>query len=157
MYHINGEKIEIISGANTATYIANQKGIYTVDVMDASGCTGSEKIEVTVFESPLIQIASKERVICPGDTIPLRITSKDSIIAVKWFSDAVLSCDTCNEILVQPSTTTKYYITVTDTNRCTNTDSLIVYVLDSNSLIVNQLQDTLAICPGTLFGLIFLL
>ena len=139
---------EIISGANSATYLANQKGIYTVDVMDASGCTGSEQIEVTVFDSPLIQIASKERVICPGDSIPLRIISKDSIIAVKWFSDAVLSCDTCNEILVQPSKTTKYFITITDTNRCTNTDSLIVYVLDSNSLIVNQLQDTLAVCPG---------
>jgi len=104
--------------------------LYTVTVTDTStGCTATDDILVFVT-NPFTANAGNDTTICIGSAV---ILSASGGTDYKWNTG-----DTTTSIVVTPSVTTTYVVTVTDAG-CADSDSVIVTV---NNPIVNLGNDT---------------
>ncbi|MFM6956737.1 MAG: hypothetical protein ACKOX1_09340 [Ignavibacteria bacterium] len=138
----------IIQGANSPILIVKETGLYTVDVADASGCTGSESVAVNAFDRPGLTIDSIS-VICPNDTIQLQVKTADSLRSIKWSPALGLSCTDCLNPLAYPPMTMVYTLLTIDTNGCSRVDTVKVFVIDSTALAIQNVADTMSICANT--------
>ena len=134
-----------IPGANTAILSVKESGLYTVDVADASGCTGSESVTVIAFDRPGLTI-DPIPVLCFQDTVTIKVNSPDTLRSISWKPTTGLSCSDCLSPIAFPQTTTEYILTTIDTNGCSRTDTMNVYVIDSNVVTLLNVPDTLTIC-----------
>lgn len=137
-----------INGANASTLTIKTSGIYSVDVADASGCTGSESIKVTAFDRPGLTIA-KVPVICPGDSVQLNAISSDSLQEITWSPTLGLSCTDCLNPIASPPMSMNYILKTVDTNGCTRFDTVRVNVIDSKAVSAESIRDTVILCPNT--------
>lgn len=137
----------LISNATTPRITVNESGTYTIEVIDLSGCIGINSIDVEAFLPPTI-VLRKQHIICPNTSTDLTITTTDSLIRFRWFPTLGLSSDTVRQPKAEPPVSTMYTVIVTDTNGCTTRDSLWVYVVDPNGIVINSLTDTLEVCPN---------
>ena len=137
-----------IQGANTPVLIVKETGLYTVDVSDASGCTGSQSVAVNAFDRPGLKIDSIS-VICPNDTIQLNAQTTDSLQSIQWSPSIGLSCTDCLNPLAYPKMTMIYSLTTIDTNGCSRIDTVKVFVIDSTALSIQNIVDTISICANT--------
>lgn len=104
-------------------------------------CTGTDSVLVVVNPLPAADAgAGKE--ICTGDTVQLNASGGISFV---WTNAATLSDDSIADPLAFPGDTTKYFVTVTDANSCSNTDSVQI---DVNELPVIDAGADEVICPG---------
>jgi len=127
----NGESINIIlpihdnyhwnTGNNTNTMQITQTGTYAVTVYD-NGCDANSDINVNVI-IPEISL-SEVTPACINEPLQLTINNYPYIIWNTSESDSSISVNTSS--LGQ----TYYYVSVTDTNGCTNNDSTLVVVND---------------------------
>lgn len=140
----NGEDI---TGATAPQISADKNGRYTVAVTDASGCTGTKEIAVTVFPKPVV-FAGRDTLVCPDSTIQLRAISTDSVRFYKWTPAAGLSNTDIPSPVARPSVTTDYIVAVTDTNNCMGFDTIRIVVVEAKNIAVRQFPDTLFVCPG---------
>ncbi|MCC7437556.1 MAG: hypothetical protein IT211_03575 [Armatimonadetes bacterium] len=102
-------------GDHTITLtVTNQNG---VDVLGKS-------ITVKVLPSPAID-AGPDTTICFGKPLALRATQGASYV---WTPTDGLSCATCPDPVATPAADITYYVTGTDTNGCTGTDSIRVRI-----------------------------
>jgi hypothetical protein len=138
----------IIQGANMPVLIVKESGLYTVDVSDASGCTGSQSVAVNAFDRPGLKIDSIS-VICPNDTIQLNAQTTDSLKSIQWSPSIGLSCTDCLNPLAYPKMTMIYTLTTIDTNGCSRIDTVKVLVIDSTALSIKNIVDTISICANT--------
>lgn len=136
-----------IPGATAPQISADKNGRYTVAVTDASGCTGTKDIVVTVFPKPRIS-AGSDTLICPDSAVILRAVSPDPVRFYRWSPPAGLSSTDIPTPLARPTKTTDYIVTVTDTNNCEHSDTVRVIVIGINDIAVRGLPDTLFVCPG---------
>jgi hypothetical protein len=143
-----------IPGANSARLIVRESGIYTVDVADASGCTGSESIQVTSFERPGMTV-DPVVVICTNDTTQIKVQTTDSLSVILWSPAIGLSCTDCLNPFAFPVVNTVYTLTTIDTNGCSRNDTVRVYVIDSTALLTEDVKDTITICPNRATTMLF--
>ncbi|MGA1277683.1 MAG: SBBP repeat-containing protein [Candidatus Kapaibacteriota bacterium] len=136
----------IIPGANAPKLTVSMSGVYSVDVADASGCTGTEFVTVTAFDRPGLTIAQVP-VICPGDTAQISATTTDSLEVIAWSPPIGLSCLDCLNPKVAPPMSMTYTLKTIDTNGCVRFDTVKVDVIDSTALIAKSIQDTIYLCP----------
>ncbi|MBK9248858.1 MAG: SBBP repeat-containing protein [Ignavibacteria bacterium] len=136
----------LIPGAVIPRITAIDSGLYRLDVTDLSGCIGIGSMHVRVRPVPSLE-AGKDIVICPDSTAQIQIKTSDSIRSYKWVPLTGLSSDTVANPTAKPPTTITYYVTITDTNGCTNSDSVTVIVLDTKSITLVPPSDTIIICP----------
>jgi gliding motility-associated-like protein len=59
------------TGDTTSTLSVENAGIYSVQVFDGSGCTGSASIEVTVADPPMASISASGQSACAGASVNL--------------------------------------------------------------------------------------
>lgn len=97
---------------------------YIVTVDDGFGCISTDTVVVTVFPAAVAQ-ASDDVFICQGDTTQL---SASGGVSYSWFPATNISDINVFNPLVWPNFPTMYYVTVTDENGCTATDSVFVDV-----------------------------
>uniref|UniRef100_UPI004056A8AD immunoglobulin-like domain-containing protein n=1 Tax=Roseivirga sp. TaxID=1964215 RepID=UPI004056A8AD len=72
-----------IAGATSQNYIATISGAYTVAVTNAGGCSGTSlATEVTVNNSPVVEITGRTEAYCPGESL---IASQSAIY--QWFKN----------------------------------------------------------------------
>ncbi len=109
------------------------------------GCFSTDTVLVTVLPKPSLNI-SKDTIICKGDTAFLLASSNTNNFY--WASNASLSSTTVLNPRVNPSDTTKYYITATASNSCTAKDSITVFVLPLPTL--STIADTV-VCKNSNF------
>ena len=138
----------LIQGANTPVLIVKETGVYTVDVSDASGCTGSQSVAVNAFDRPGLKVDSIS-VICPNDTIQLIAQTTDSLKSIQWSPSIGLSCTDCLNPLAFPKMTMVYTLTTIDTNGCSRIDTVKVFVIDSTAITVRNIVDTISLCTNT--------
>lgn len=143
-WKFNGEDID---GATAPQISADKNGRYTVAVTDASGCTGTKEIAITVFPKPTV-FAGRDTLVCPDSAIQLRALSTDSVRTYKWTPAAGLSNTDIPSPLARPAVTTDYIVTVMDTNNCVGSDTVRIVVVDSKNITVQQFPDTLFVCPN---------
>jgi hypothetical protein len=105
------------------TLLVNSSGTYWVEVTD-SNCVASDTINVTVFNSPLVN-AGTDTTISPSDCATLigSITGGTPPFSVMWSNG-----DTTLIITVCDTSTTVYLLTVIDANGCSSSDTVTVTV-----------------------------
>ena len=138
----------IIPGGNTPVLVVKESGLYTVDVADASGCTGSESVRVIAFDRPGLTLDTIA-VVCPNDTIQINAVSTDSLSLIQWSPATGLSCTDCLNPLAFPSMNMVYTLTTIDTNGCSRIDTLKIYVIDSTAITIQNITDTITICSNS--------
>jgi len=114
---------------------------YVVSALDTNGCSNSDTVLVTVNPLPTIN-AGNDVVICEGDTAQLQATGASSYL---WTPSTGLSDTTIANPLAFPTVTTSYVVTGTDTNSCSNTDTVVVNVNALPTIVA--FSDT-AVCSG---------
>ncbi|MDQ3047912.1 MAG: gliding motility-associated C-terminal domain-containing protein [Bacteroidota bacterium] len=99
--------------------------LYTVQASNMCG-TVIQNILVTVNPLPIVNINSGFTLII-GETGQL---SASNGVTYNWFPSEGLSCTTCSSPYVTLVHPQDYYVTVTDSNQCTNYDSVSIDVTD---------------------------
>lgn len=114
---------------------------YYLTGTDASGCSATDSVTVTVEPAPNVDAGSNLS-ICAGDSIQLNATGAASY---NWDYDLSLSDSTIANPYASPSVTTTYYVTGTSSTGCTARDSVTVSI--SSSISVDAGIDT-SVCVG---------
>jgi gliding motility-associated-like protein len=115
---------------------------YFVTVTDDKGCSARDSVTVTVNLLPPAE-AGEDAVICLGQSTQLLASGG---IIYQWApEDGSLSNAGIFDPVAQPDVSTRYYVTVTDTNSCVNVDSVLVTVNPLPEVVVSP--DT-TICEG---------
>lgn len=123
----------VASPAATTTYI--------VTTTNASGCTASDNVTVTVNSAPVADAGSAAS-ICNGSSITLGASGGSTYT---WGPTSGLSNPNIYNPSANPTTTTTYTVTVTNGNGCTDTDNVIVTILAAP--LANAGADA-AVCLG---------
>lgn len=124
-------------GQNTPSITVDQPGVYTVEVMDANGCSGNASVDVLQFLAPSVNI-SGDLTICQGQTTTLN--------AGTGFSDYDWSVVSANGNAVVVSQAGEYRVTVTDANGCTAVDRVDV-IVNANPIV--NLPVATGFCAGS--------
>jgi len=137
----------IIPNANAAKLTVKTSGMYTVDVADASGCTGTASLTVIAFDRPGLSIA-KIPLLCPGDSVQISATTTDSLSLISWSPAIGLSCLDCLNPKASPPMSMNYVLKTIDTNGCLRFDTIRVEVIDSMAISTQSITDTMYLCPN---------
>lgn len=111
---------------------------YTVVVTNASGCSSSDNVTVSINPLPNVS-AGPDRILCSGNSVALTASGAN---LYTWSPGG----QTTPTINVSPTATTSYTVTGTNANGCSNTD--VVQVTVNSSPVVNAGNDQ-AVCAGT--------
>lgn len=93
--------------------------LYIVTVTDQQGCKGEDSVRVTLLPLPIAN-AGPDEVICRGDTADLTASGGQSYL---WSNGVTHAQNPVN-----PPYSAIYHVTVTDSNGCSNKDSVLVYL-----------------------------
>ena len=110
--------------------------VYTVIGTDANGCSATDEVIVTVHPKPIVDLGADET-ICLGSSVTLTASGGNSYL---WSNGS-----TNPSIIVSPSVTTTYTVTVSNTFGCNSVDDIVVYV---NSLPLVSAGNDVSICEG---------
>ena len=117
---------------NGTTY--STSGIYVDTLVNSSGCTQIDTLDLTISNS--IVSAGLDDTICAGDFVTLNGSGAGTYA---WDNNVT------DGIAFNPSQTTTYTVTGTDSNGCFGTDDVLVTV---NALPTVNAGLDVAICPG---------
>lgn len=143
------------SGNNTSAAIAivNQNQVYTGndfaldDISFASVVFRQDSIKITV-DKPAI-VSSPDQQICSGKSIQLNTTGGNSY---SWTPGSGLSSTSIPNPVASPHTTTKYYVTGTNSNNCTGNDSVLITVNNLPTIEVSKSGDISCASTGSLLS-----
>lgn len=89
------------------------------------GCNDTTSHDVTI--NPLPEIKGPREIVTPlGIPITIPLTYSSSVTSWIWAPGANLDCATCPNPVATLLLTTLYTVTVTDTNNCRSTDSILI-------------------------------
>ncbi len=109
---------------------------YSVIVTDSIGCSATDSITINTISTNFT--FPSDTFVCAGDSINLTANGGTSYL---WNTT-----DTTATISVTPTDTTTYYVTITDANSCSGTDSVTVNY-NSIPIITTSFTDT-TICAN---------
>lgn len=98
---------------------------YTVYVTDGNGCTDDSAVTVTVNPLPTAN-AGADVSICFGSNTTLNATGNGTFL---WSPSTGLSCTTCSNPTANPTVTTSYTVTVT--NSCGSIDDSVLVTINA--------------------------
>ena len=97
---------------------------FTVNGTDSNGCTADASVSITVLPNPVI-VGGSNATICFGDTTQL---TGNGGMNYSWTPTAGLSNPTISNPIANPTITTTYIVSATDSNNCIGTANVIVNV-----------------------------
>ena len=101
-------------------------GNYTVIAKNAEGCTNTAFTTAILNPSPMAVTGIIDTEICIGETVQLSASGNGTF---NWFPVQNISGETSSNPIVNPTTTTEYFVVVTNQFNCTDTASTKVNVL----------------------------
>lgn len=105
---------------------------YQLLVTDANGCQGADFVIVNLLPSTLQAEAGNAGVVCAAANTPVQIGGNPTAAggtapySYSWSNGALLSDSTAPNPSATVSTTTTFYVTVTDSKGCVAIDSVVV-------------------------------
>jgi hypothetical protein len=123
---------------NGVAFVPSSTSAYTVTGTNASGCTGSAVVSVSVNPVPTLAISSTS-LICSGNTATLSVTGADT------YTWSTLS--NSSSVSVSPAVTTVYTVAGTNSVGCQNSQSVTVSVINSNPVVTANTNSPV-ICYG---------
>lgn len=93
------------------------------EVKNSEGCVSNDTVDVHVLSLPEA-IAGNDHLICKGETATLGGAA--SVLEYHWSTDEALDFSEQANPVVNPETTTTYYLRVTDANLCAQHDTVQV-------------------------------
>jgi gliding motility-associated-like protein len=133
-----------IPSATAATITGLCPGQYTVKITDVSGCY--TQTSVTITEPPVMNYSvSGTNIVCYGQSTTLTgsVTGGTPGYVCHWQPGSL----TGNSVVVTPTTTTGFSLTVTDSKGCTGPPK--VYSVTVNAPIsINAGANSLTVCPN---------
>jgi predicted transcriptional regulator len=124
------------SSTNSITISPAVTTTYGVTVTDAKGCSSNTSVTVQVNALPEVTI-SGDKDICAGESTTLTTSGGSGYI---WSNGA-----TTSQIIVSPSVTTTYSVTVTDEKGCSSSESVTVQM---NALPDVAISGNNELCSG---------
>lgn len=112
----NGETTQSITVFNT--------GIYSVSIIDSNSCINSGQQSITVFNLPNVSAGSDAN-LCNGSDMLLNATGA---INYTWNTQTNLSDSTIANPLINPTTSTTFWVIGEDANGCQKTDSVFIAI-----------------------------
>ena len=101
-----------------------QTTTYTVNVVDANGCTASDAVIVTVINTANIE-ATGGGIVCLGNSAQLHATGG---VDYQWSPSTYLSSTTGDNVTSTPGTSITYTVTANNSLGCPATDTVVVDV-----------------------------
>lgn len=114
---------------------------YTLTIVDANGCVGTDQVQVTVHTLPTVN-AGADQTVCLGQNATL---NGAGALTYQWTANPGGSVVNGNPVSVSPPDTTTYQMIGYDINGCRDTDYVDVNILPLP--VVDALPDT-AVCAG---------
>ena len=113
-------------------YFELEAGEYSVQVMDANGCTNTDLNVVLTEPAPLAvdiigDFASSDNSISYGDSVILSVNTNAELYDIQWTPSSMVSCDTCAVVMVNPLNTTIFDVNV-QAGLCSERESLTILV-----------------------------
>ncbi len=132
-----------ISGEVFNPLLVDSPGDYKIfyTKTDSFGCSNTDGTTITVLSLPQITL-SHDTTICENDSVQLTASGG---IHYLWTPSTGLSNDTIPNPIAFPASTTKYFVTVTDANGCSATDSVLISIF---SLVSIDAGHDTSICIG---------
>jgi len=110
-----------VLNSNVPVWAAKQSGMYSVVVINSSGCKGySDTVSIIVNSKPNVTITASSNFICEGTSVLLTANGASSYL---WNTGS-----TSNPITIIPISTSTYSVTGTDANGCSNTANVNITV-----------------------------
>ena len=116
-------------------------GNYTDTLTDISGGDSVVTLHLIIYPLPEVTIATTDSIFC-GNGV-LSVSEVDTNCTYLWSNSTTDSLSPDTVIIVEASD--KYYVTITDTNNCSNKDSITIVINPTYSV-----TDTKSICPDSL-------
>jgi gliding motility-associated-like protein len=109
---------------------------HTVWVRDRAGCVDSASTYIKGF--PTLNLdAGRDREIDLGDSTHTFVTTNAyKLLDLKWTPSHSVSCDTCQEVYLQPVETTTYTVRATGPEGCTEKTNITVRVSSTRKIFV---------------------
>lgn len=123
------------TGATTPGIIVNQSGTYWVQTTGTMCNNGADTIEVVFNPLPDVSVAPENPVICKGQFVKLNASGPAGNYS--WSPATFLDQPASNAPSANPPVTTRYYVTLTDNNGCTGTDSVTITVAPIPEVTIN--------------------
>ena len=132
--------------------------MYTLEVRDSIGCSSLDTAFVFVHPVPIAVAVVSASTLCEGDTVQLNASSSSGGsggLSYHWSPGTSISDSLAPTVSSWPSDTTLYILTVTDTNMCTATDSILLFVqpipqIDLSGTVTTP--DTCSSSSGSIVG-----
>lgn len=114
------------NGGGNASNTVTPSGTTTFYVLITQGiCVDSLSVTVNVNLNPNIVAIANPSTIAEGETSQLSATGG---ITYNWTPTSTLSCNSCNNPVASPTSTTTYNVMGTDANGCSSQGSVTVFV-----------------------------
>jgi gliding motility-associated-like protein len=130
----------IWSTADTVQSITEMtSGHYILMITDTlTGCIAIDSAVVTVFPSPTV-FAGNDTTLSLGGSVNLSATGV-GIISWSWFPNTGLNSATISNPIASPVVTSTYEVVGTDSNGCTDKDSITLTVIVDYNVVVSNLM-----------------
>jgi gliding motility-associated-like protein len=131
---------EALSDSTIANPVASPDSTtnFVLTGYDNYGCSDTDNVIITVLDLPVIQLVN-DTAMCKGGSVLLEATVPGNN-SYRWLPSAGLSNTSVYNPVASPDNTTEYFVSVSDSNQCVGTDSIIVNVLPRP--VVSTLNDT---------------
>ena len=105
-------------------------GIYSVTVTDSRNCHLTDSVTVVYSDTlPYVMATTDHDTLYHGQSAQLT-AMPDTDYFYQWYPPTGLNADDIQSPISTPPSTLIYFVTVTDSNGCTNTDSVRIVILD---------------------------
>ena len=109
--------------SSSFNYTLDSNISFIVTITDIHSCINTDTVDFEVNSKPQITVISSDSIICSQDTIQLSFISNSNYTNILW-SDSQTTI-TINSTPLNP---TYIWATITDTNNCSNSDSVYINV-----------------------------
>jgi gliding motility-associated-like protein len=122
------------TGDTTPAVTVSNTAVYSLTVTNASGCTATASVGVTVNPQPIVSLPNDTTVFENNPIKLVPVISGNLNGKYLWQPEESISCINCAQPVVNPSDTIVYILTYTDVNNCSDSASIRINVIKGGEI-----------------------